>query len=260
MVWTEKTSAKQINLECINLITGFLLCQICCITLCLSLLAFTLTQLSHNCEKQDMHNNNYKGPERKLQHHDRLPLTQRLAPRWQMYGLGNAGAAVGLRRVDPVSGKTGLTLTLRFMPTKRPGIQVQRNGFPWGFSQLLGQWTSGSLCTLWSRHWALGCIIGPDSRLETMSRGNVTVCDIQRRLDSPETFLLLQCMLFDFFHVRFLNKSKQGRSNEAVLGTVLMLTSFAITIPCKLMKAPLDTSGNRAGGSACCCIQSCTFI
>lgn len=215
MVWTEKTTAKQINLECINLITGFLLCQICCITLCSSLLEFTLTQLSHNCEKQDMHNNNYKGPERKLQHQDCLPLTQRLAPRWQMCGLGNAGAAVGLGRAHPESGKIGLTLTRVHAHQKTwdsgaeewPFQQSQPESvaFPWGFAQFLGQWTLESLCTLWSRHRALGCIIGPDSRLGTMSRGNVTVCDTQRRLDSPEAFLLLQCMLFDFFHVRFLN-------------------------------------------------------
>lgn len=86
----------------INLITGFLLCWICFITLYSSLLEFTLTQLSHNYEKQDMHNNNYKGSERKLQHYDCLPLIQRLAPRWQMYGLGNASAALGLGRAHPV--------------------------------------------------------------------------------------------------------------------------------------------------------------
>lgn len=50
------------------------------------------------------------------------------------------------------------------------------------------------LVLLWDSEELIQCIIRPDSRLETTSRGNVALCDVQRRAESPEAFLLLQCV------------------------------------------------------------------
>lgn len=69
-----------------------------------------------------------------------------------------------------------------------------------------------------------------------------------RQPKSPPALTVYDNLLFDFFPVRLWDTSKQGRRNEAMLGRALMLTCFATAIPCKLMKAPLGTSGYMAGG------------
>lgn len=211
-----------------------------------------------------MHNNNYKGPERKLQHRDHLPHTQRFAPRWQMCGSGMAGAAVGLGTARPAPGKTSLSCKLRFTLVTRPAIQVQRNDsigssswrawpsrrelLSWSVPSRRAQWT---LRTSHSRYQAPSAWMHR-SRLETTSGANIAVYAIQRRLDSPKDLLLLQwmtvCSLI-FFMLGFKTHQSKKEATKTVLGRALMLTCFATAIPCKLMKAPLGTSGYMAGGT-----------